>query len=362
MLIWMSRWNWGRWDGWADLCTDAPDWILAFGGSGGCPGRARIDGTGSACRPPRIRWPAALLVTLSFLFLFSSPVHGQPLVGDCDGNGRVTVDEVVLGVNLALGKREIGECAALDRDSDGRIGVDELVAAVHASIADTIRVNGVCLQPGPAPIPAPGLAPCDAGILIRAFRCEEEQRDRCLRDPSALTVLNVGSIRASGQFTFRLGRNEIAESALLFEAEISGQLVYRTLAFDPIRADFGAGVGGDASLEIVISPSSEAAVRLVDEIGLENLDNEGAVAVIAAVEDANRGTDFAGTGVEMAVVVAAEVARDDPEVQQTIEARVTPSPRSTPTPTATPKPSETSTPAPRGVWFSHGPEGGSVYG
>jgi hypothetical protein len=50
--------------------------------------------------------------------------------GDCDGDGRVTVDELVTGVNIALDRAAIDACRALDTDSDGRVTVDELVRAV----------------------------------------------------------------------------------------------------------------------------------------------------------------------------------------------------------------------------------------
>jgi hypothetical protein len=50
--------------------------------------------------------------------------------GDCDGNSRVTVDEIVTGVNLALNTVSPGACAALDTDSSRTVTVDEIVAAV----------------------------------------------------------------------------------------------------------------------------------------------------------------------------------------------------------------------------------------
>jgi hypothetical protein len=50
-------------------------------------------------------------------------------VGDCDGDGRVTVDEIIVMVNIALGA-SIEQCPAGDRDGDGEITVDEILAAV----------------------------------------------------------------------------------------------------------------------------------------------------------------------------------------------------------------------------------------
>ena len=51
-------------------------------------------------------------------------------LGDCDGNGVVTVDELVRGVNIALGASTADACAQFDRDHGGQVTVDELVEAV----------------------------------------------------------------------------------------------------------------------------------------------------------------------------------------------------------------------------------------
>jgi CSLREA domain-containing protein len=50
-------------------------------------------------------------------------------IGDCDGNSRVTVDEIVKMVNSALGA-PLSDCRAGDANGDGRITVDEIVTAV----------------------------------------------------------------------------------------------------------------------------------------------------------------------------------------------------------------------------------------
>jgi hypothetical protein len=54
--------------------------------------------------------------------------------GDCDDSRTVTVDELVLGVNLAL-DRAVMFCAAIDPDGDRTVTVDELIRAVNATLA-----------------------------------------------------------------------------------------------------------------------------------------------------------------------------------------------------------------------------------
>jgi fibronectin-binding autotransporter adhesin len=59
-----------------------------------------------------------------------TPTSNGPCTGDCDGNGAVTVNEVVLGVSVALGGTVGPPCEAIDADGDGRASIAELIAAV----------------------------------------------------------------------------------------------------------------------------------------------------------------------------------------------------------------------------------------
>jgi hypothetical protein len=55
-------------------------------------------------------------------------------VGDCDGGGAVTVDELVSGINIALGLRPITDCTAFDAGADGKVTVDEILAATNNAL------------------------------------------------------------------------------------------------------------------------------------------------------------------------------------------------------------------------------------
>jgi hypothetical protein len=58
-----------------------------------------------------------------------------PCVGDCDRSGDVTIDELLLGVNIALDLREVRECATFDRNQDGAVTIDEILVAVGNALA-----------------------------------------------------------------------------------------------------------------------------------------------------------------------------------------------------------------------------------
>ncbi len=54
--------------------------------------------------------------------------------GDCDGDGAVRINELVLLVRVALDLEELSACAGSDRDADGSISIEELIAAVDGSL------------------------------------------------------------------------------------------------------------------------------------------------------------------------------------------------------------------------------------
>ncbi len=86
-------------------------------------------------------------------------VEAQPCVGDCNGDGEVTVDEVITLVRVALELSPPDACAAGDANGDGNITIEEIVEAVSAVL------HGCRLRPTPSPTPTPpalSLPPCGA--------------------------------------------------------------------------------------------------------------------------------------------------------------------------------------------------------
>lgn len=55
--------------------------------------------------------------------------------GDCDGGGSVTINELILAVNIALEAQAPTACPAVDTDSSGSVGISELIAAVTRSLS-----------------------------------------------------------------------------------------------------------------------------------------------------------------------------------------------------------------------------------
>lgn len=54
--------------------------------------------------------------------------------GDCGIDGEVTVDELVVGVTIALGAAPADRCPAVDADGDAAVSISELIGAVNAAL------------------------------------------------------------------------------------------------------------------------------------------------------------------------------------------------------------------------------------
>ncbi len=55
-------------------------------------------------------------------------------IGDCNGDGGVTIEEIIGMVNVALGSTNVSTCRSGDANGDGEITVDEIVAAVNRAL------------------------------------------------------------------------------------------------------------------------------------------------------------------------------------------------------------------------------------
>src|SRR5579862_5215320 len=69
------------------------------------------------------RWSGAVLAAV-LVGLCSAQVSAQ-CVGDCDGNGTVTISEIIIGVDIALGTEDVTACGAF-ASGDGTVGITQL--------------------------------------------------------------------------------------------------------------------------------------------------------------------------------------------------------------------------------------------
>jgi fibronectin type 3 domain-containing protein len=55
-------------------------------------------------------------------------------VGDCNQSNSVTVDELLVGVNIALGNAPLDQCRSFDASGDGAVTIDEILTAVNNAL------------------------------------------------------------------------------------------------------------------------------------------------------------------------------------------------------------------------------------
>jgi hypothetical protein len=55
-------------------------------------------------------------------------------VGDCGGDGEVTVNELLTMVNIALGNVPVSACEAGDTNQDGEITINEILIGVNNAL------------------------------------------------------------------------------------------------------------------------------------------------------------------------------------------------------------------------------------
>jgi len=55
-------------------------------------------------------------------------------VGDCDNTHMVTIGELIMGVNIALGNSPVSACEAFDADGNGMVSIGELIQGVNNAL------------------------------------------------------------------------------------------------------------------------------------------------------------------------------------------------------------------------------------
>jgi glucose/arabinose dehydrogenase len=88
------------------------------------------------------RYPLRVGLVLLAWLAAASPGRAQSCVGDCDGNGAVSIDEIITAVGIALDSQALEICGAADADGDGGVTVDEIVGAVNSALAGCAAPRG----------------------------------------------------------------------------------------------------------------------------------------------------------------------------------------------------------------------------
>ncbi len=178
-----------------------------------------------------------------------------------------------------------------------------------------INLSGVVFRPGPQGLVGVGDA------LVAVYVCP--RRLGCLGsagEPAATAITS-----RSGEFRMFIPVDTSVSNNFYFTVSLDG-VPFRALIVRSPLPRVLAGISGVAPPDVVLDPISEAATRLLEQIGPENVDDDGLAAINEAVRTANAATVFNGLSVTAAADLATSTAADDPAVQQVVDERTTPTP------------------------------------
>ncbi len=131
------------------------------------PPRAKSAPARVWARRASLRFALLPVLALTLVAECSGRAVAQSCVGDCDGNGVVEVNEIILGVDILLGLEDVSACPSL-ADGSGMVTVSRLVTAVNNTLCGC--GGGCVLTPGPtttptSPVAAPTPTPTEAASV-----------------------------------------------------------------------------------------------------------------------------------------------------------------------------------------------------
>jgi cysteine-rich repeat protein len=137
---------------------------------------------------------AQSIAAAAFLLVSTLPAPAAAqCAGDCSSDNAVTVDELLLGVNIALGVDSVTECEPFDVNMSGDVTVDELLGAVNNALngcppptTPTPKTPGVC---GDGHVNFDQGETCDDGNTVEGDTCPADCKIRPCT--AAGTMLNV---------------------------------------------------------------------------------------------------------------------------------------------------------------------------
>jgi YVTN family beta-propeller protein len=77
---------------------------------------------------------ATIAVGLGPVGVAIAKAPGPACIGDCNGDGQVSVDELLVGINIVLGNLPVSACASFGASGSAPLTVAELLAAVNNAL------------------------------------------------------------------------------------------------------------------------------------------------------------------------------------------------------------------------------------
>jgi CSLREA domain-containing protein len=81
-------------------------------------------------------------------FEYGAAEQSPPCIGDCNGDRQVTITDLVVTVNIALGTEQVSMCLLGDANGDGEITIDEIIRAVNVALSGCTDPAAACVASG----------------------------------------------------------------------------------------------------------------------------------------------------------------------------------------------------------------------
>ncbi len=189
--------------------------------------------------PSRLVLVAGLVTVLA---IAPSRAARAGCVGDCDRGGTVTIGELIVGVNIALGYADVTACPSFDVNGDHQVTISELITAVNNALSGCPAVPSLTPTPtpiGPTSTATPStltLAPVGdrtvgLGSTLSLHLSAFDPQGRPLLFSAAPIPLpaNASLDGASGLFTFRPAAEEVGALKITFSVSAGEASVSETI-------------------------------------------------------------------------------------------------------------------------------------
>jgi hypothetical protein len=212
-------------------------------------------------------------------------------VGDCDGDGETTVDELLVMVNIAQGTASLSTCEAGDANGDGEITIEEITMGVNIALSD-----GCSALPTPTPTPTP---PPGGALGAKRFTFDPRNSQfRAAISPGFIVSLGAFRGQTNGQMEtayldFEAGEpdengfaplNVVGSSEYIYAD--AGAVAPLVLCLKPILPVTAAGVidcNGTADFSIVTSIDHR-----IGQVGIDGFTAEDCSAAGGTLEGPNQ--------------------------------------------------------------------------
>jgi hypothetical protein len=201
--------------------------------------------------------------------------------GDCDNDRQVAVEELLRCVAISLENPSAAPCAACDPSVDALVSIDELVRAVKIALGVHVQISGKCIF-----VTDGQMMPCPPNGSIEINRCNDPER--CVTDdgvdPNAITPIIIGCPGTGecqdeeGNYSFETGDCRAVDAPMISSTTVVADGSATTLRSVAFTSEAVAQVVSN------LSPFTEAAVRVIVDVGFADYDPRGYAPLILAVE------------------------------------------------------------------------------